>query len=185
MVKKEIATEVEGERILLRKLRAGDAEDIYRQIKSRDVARWTLALPHPYPEDGAIKHIRQQQRLWRQKRAFSFAIVLKKSGKLIGGTGLQRVDFKHGCGELGYWLAKPYWNKGLATDACQLLLQFGFEELKLHRIYAMALEANKASCRVLEKCGFVREGCMREALIKHQQRQNLLSFGILSREQVR
>ena len=173
--------EIEGKRIVLRKLKLSHANDMYQNIRNKAIARWTT-IPQPYPADGAVKHIRQQQRLWRERKSFAFAVILKETGKLIGGIGLIRVDFKHQCAELGYWLAKRYWNRGLMTEAIPLILQFGFKELKLYRIYAMKYQANVASARVLEKCGFTREGCMRKAIILRNQRQDLLNYAILKTE---
>jgi RimJ/RimL family protein N-acetyltransferase len=179
---KEIKTIIEGERVLIKKLRLGDAGDIYAHIKGREIARWTRALPHPYPKDGAEKFIRKSQRQWRDKKVFNFGIVLKETGKVIGGIGLVRVDWKHQCAELGYWIGRKYWGKGLITEATRLMLKFGFHELKLHRIYAAAFESNIGSCRVLEKCGFQLEGIRREAVVKYKKRHNFIDYGILRSE---
>ncbi len=179
---KEVEAELEGPRVLLRKLRASDASDIYLNINNRDIARWTIALPYPYPKDEAAKHIRKMQRLWRTGKTFAFGIVLKETARLIGNVNLARVDQKHKCAEMNFWIGKKYWRQGLATQAARLALNFGFKKLKLHRIYAAAFEPNVASRGVLKKCGFTHEGTMRQAVVKHNKRHNFLNYGILKSE---
>jgi len=179
---KAIPTVIRGQRIDIRKLRPADADDIYRHVKVKGVARWTLALPYPYPKDGAIKHIRQQQRLWRLGKTYSFAIVSQDTGLPIGAVALNRVDTKHRCAEAGYWLGKKYWGKGIMTEALRLLLQFGFEELKLYRIFAMAMGPNIGSRRVLEKCRFTQEGILRQAVLRYGKRRDFINYGILRTE---
>jgi RimJ/RimL family protein N-acetyltransferase len=179
---KTVPTIIEGRRISIRKLKQTDADDIYKEVRVKGIARWTLVLPYPYPKDGAIKHIRQQQRLWRLGKAYSFAILSQETGRPIGAVAINRVDTKHQCAEVGYWLGKKYWGKGLMTEALRLLLQFGFEELKLHRIYAMAMGPNTGSRRVLEKCRFTQEGILRQAVLRYGKRQDFINYGILRTE---
>lgn len=178
----KIELSLETERILIRKLKLSDADDIYANIKGKVMARWTIALPHPYPQDGAVKYIRRTQRQWRAGKGYAFGIVSKETERVIGGASLARVDHKHKCGELGFWIARRHWSQGLTTEAVQLVLRFAFEQLKLHRIYASAFEANIASWRVLEKCGFKREGVMREAIWRYKKRHNFVNYGILKPE---
>ena len=179
---KNIKTELQGRRISIRKLKLSDAGGLYAHIKDKEIARWTFVIPHPYPKDGAVKFIRKQQRLWRAEKAFAFAIILNETERAIGGVDLARVDMKHKCANAGFWIGKKYWNQGLTTEAIKLLLRFGFKELRLHRIYAMAFEANVGSCRVLRKCGFKPEGVMRQALVKYNKRHNLINYGIMKSE---
>ncbi|MBN1765493.1 MAG: GNAT family N-acetyltransferase [Sedimentisphaerales bacterium] len=176
---KQLRTTLEGNHIIIRKLRAADAGDIYKNIRTRQISRWTLLLPWPYPKDGAIKFIRNQQRLWRLGKGYAFGIILKDTGEVIGGLGLGKVDKKHKCAEVGYWLGRKYWRQGIMTEAVRLLLEFGFTDLKLYRIYSHIFEPNTASRRVLEKCGFQKEGVMRQAVIKYKNRQNLINYGLL------
>lgn len=177
-----IKTNLEGERVLIRRLRLSDANDVYLNVRDKEVVRWTLNIPYPYPKETAAKFIRRSQRTWRAKKGFDFGVILKETGRVIGVTGLKNVDHKSSCAEIGYWLGKNYWRRGLATEAVRLVLKFGFKELKLHRIYAHTFEKNIASRQVLEKCGFRIEGIMREALFKQNRRHNMLNYGILKRE---
>jgi [ribosomal protein S5]-alanine N-acetyltransferase len=179
---KKIPTELQGERIIIRRLRMSDAEDLYRHLKSRDVSRWLMTVPYPYSKDEAVKFIRKSMVQWRQQTSYHFAILLKENGGLIGGCAFRLVDFEHECVGIGYWLGKKYWHQGYATETAKLLLHLGFDVLGLYRVYAGHIEPNAASGRVLEKCGMTREGVWREAIIKHGERQNMVHYAILKPE---
>ncbi|HUV13430.1 MAG TPA: GNAT family N-acetyltransferase [Acidobacteriota bacterium] len=175
-------SEIEGRRVLIRRIRLGDADPILRLINDKEIVRWTIQIPHPYPADGAMKFIRTCQRKWRRGEAFVFAETLKESREFIGVISLSNVALKHGCAELGFWTGKPHWGKGFTSEAVGLTLRFAFEELGLHRIYASTFEPNVGSKKVLEKNGFKLEGVMREAVVRYDQRHDFLNYGILSQE---
>ena len=99
----------------------------------------------------------------------------------IGGIGL-RVEEKHQHAELGYWLGLPFWSKGFATEAAREMIRYGFEELKLHRIFASHFGHNSASGRVLTKLGMRYEGRQREHLCKWDQFVDSELYGLLRQE---
>ena len=70
-------------------------------------------------------------------------------------------------GELGYWVGEPFWNRGIATAAVARISGIGFRQFELERIYASVFEFNKASSRVLEKCGYQLEGIFKKGVIKN------------------
>ncbi len=179
---KRVNTTVEGEQVLVRKYKSTDTEDLYRNIRSKEISRWTIGLPYPYPKETAAKFIRWSQKQCRERKEFHLGIVLKETQKVIGGVGLKRIDYKHQCGEFGFWLGKKHWNQGLTSEAARLMLHFGFRQLRLHRIYAHAFDENIGSRRVLEKCGFQLEGIMRQAVIRNKKRHDLYNYGILRSE---
>lgn len=179
---KNLKLEFDGERIKIRKLRLSDAEEIYRHVKDKEVVRWTLRIPHPYPKDGAAKFIRKTHYNIKQKKGYAFGIILKETDTLIGIVGLSNLDWENKNATLGYWLAKGYWGKGLMTEAVNLILKFGFEKLKLHRIQSSLFEKNIASKKVLEKCGFRSEGVFRETRFRYGKWHDELRYGILKSE---
>jgi RimJ/RimL family protein N-acetyltransferase len=109
------------------------------------------------------------------------AITLRTDGKQIGGVGL-RIEQQHGHAELGYWLGVPYWGQGYATEAAREMLRYGFEELRLHRIFATHFKHNAASGGILKKVGMMYEGCQREHLLKWGEFVDSELYGILRRE---
>lgn len=166
------------QRLLLRDFRREDIPDIVRLAGAREVAATTLRIPHPYTEADAEEFLKR-----RQERAFgySFAITLRVSGELCGGVGLH-PDPAHPRAELGYWIGVPYWGNGYATEAARAVVDFGFRELKLQRIFAHHFEGNPASARVLEKIGMKHEGCSRQHIEKWGKLLDLENYGILRAE---
>lgn len=176
---KNTKLELDEKRIKIRKLKLSDAKDIYENVKDKEIVKWTWNIPHPYSKKESIKFIRRSQYRLKKKKAYTFGIVLKETDKVIGVIDLLKVDWKNKNAELGYWLGKKYWKKNIMTGAVKLILKFGFEELKLHRIYACTFEKNIGSKKVLEKCGFKQEGITIEALFRYNRWHNKLDYGIL------
>ena len=87
----------------------------------------------------------------------SFAAVLREGGTLVGSIALH-PNARDDNGEIGYWIGRPYWGQGYATEAAREVVRYGFEELGLHRVHANHLGSNPASGKVLEKVGMTREG---------------------------
>jgi len=174
--------QLDCQRIYLRRLLLKDAVSIYPQVDDQELVRWTTRIPHPYPPGGAEKFIRQSQRQWLKQTAYVFAVIKKDPKNLIGIISLSNVFLKHGCAEMGFWLGRNYWNQGFMTEAAQVVVRFAFNQLDLYRIYASTFEANAASRKVLEKCGFQLEGTMREAVVREGKRQNFLNYGLLKPE---
>ncbi len=173
---------LESDRIKLRKLKLSDAKDICENLKDKEMIRWTLNIPWPYKKKDAISFIRKTNYESKKKRRYTFGIILKDTNKLIGVIDLLKIDWANKNAELGYWLGKRYWGKGLMTEAVKLVLKFAFKKLKLHKVYANVFEQNIASRKVLENCGFKLEGVRREHRFKYRKWQNVLEFGILVSE---
>jgi [ribosomal protein S5]-alanine N-acetyltransferase len=91
--------------------------------------------------------------------------VIEAGGIPAGGIGLRpQLGEGYGVAECGYWLGRRFWGNGLATEALRLILPYAFEERRLRRVEAYVFATNPASARILEKCGFKREGVLREAV---------------------
>ncbi len=174
-------TDLVGEKVILRPWKASDAPELVKMANA-SVTRWTTSLRIPKTVEEAVKNIRKKQRNFREGRVYSFAIVSRETGRLAGSIGLFKIDKENKNAEVGYWIRKDYWNKGLATEAVQLVLGFAFKNLKLHRVYARTFKENTASARVLEKAGFTKEGVDRECYRKNGRWHDLVRYGILKKE---
>ena len=148
------------ERLVLRPFTVEDATLVEQLAGHPDVAATTLNIPHPYPSGGAIAWFATQAEDLRTGKAVVFAITLKSDNTLIGAMGLE-IQRKHDRAEMGYWIGKPYWNHGYATEAAKAVLDFGFKSLGLHRIHASHFAENVASGRVMQKARMHHEGTMR------------------------
>lgn len=166
------------ERLLLRSLTLEDAADVKRLVGDRDIAQMTVAIPHPYEEGMAEEWIRACSEEHEKDKCLHFAITLRADKNFIGAIGLE-LEQEHQRGELGYWIGKPYWNRGYATEAAQAVVAYSFEVLKLNRIYAFHFTRNPASGRVLEKAGMRYEGCRRQHTKKWGNFEDSIGYGIL------
>jgi RimJ/RimL family protein N-acetyltransferase len=132
------------------------------------------------PEDArrfVQMFIEQQQELPRRK--FQLALVLKAGGYLIGNAGIRMRTAGSHEADIGYELAPAHWGYGYATEAARAIVQFGFTELKVHRVWAWCIADNAASAHVLEKLGMQLEGRLREREYFKDRWWDTLVYGLL------
>ena len=173
--------ELETSRLRLRKLRLRDAADIFSYSSDEQVARYVLWEPQKHLRE-ARAYIRDMRRLYRQGRPSSWAIELKAEKKVIGTIGYMWYSPENRSAEIGYSLARAYWNQGLMTEALARVLRSAFEDLKLHRAEAQHDIRNPASGRVMEKCGMRREGVLRSRIYNKGEYVDTAIYAILRDE---
>lgn len=174
----ESSLRLETPRLLLRHLRMEDAPRVQELASDRQIAATTLAIPHPYPENGAETFIRSLLEPVGPAREEVCAITLKGSGELIGLIGLHFVR-DHDRAEMGYWIGVPFWHQGYCSEAASAMLEHGFLTLGLHRIYAHYFSINPASGRVMEKIGLRYEGTLPQHVKKWGQFVDTICYGLL------
>lgn len=143
---------------LLRVLRADDLQawfDILSQPVVHEHTSWNVGAL------SDLRHCVDGQESPTPSSAARFAIVRRDSGGLIGSAGFHTVSPLNRSAEIAYDLAPDLWGQGLARAACNALTQWAFEHVGLVRVQATALHSNLRSQRVLEACGFQREGLLR------------------------
>ena len=153
---------------------------MYRNNK--EVSKYTPQIPYPYSINDAVKYIREAHCDTRKKKGYRFVVVLKQTDNVIGAAGLENINLKNKNAEIGYWLGRRYWGKGLMGETVKLILKFGFEQLKLHRIYGVVFEENIASQKVLKKSGFKFEGKLRDEFFRDKKWYNGLIYGLLNKK---
>ena len=173
-----------GTLIKLRIHRASDADSIYKNIRDKEIRKYTLNIPFPYTKAHAVDFIKQATTNRKLKSAYEFAITSTNDNEVIGGISLMNLDWKNKNAELGYWLGKKYRNKGYISEAIKLILGFAFNELKLNRISARLWEKNLASIKVLKKNKFKKEGLLREMVFKAGKWQNDLVYAVIRKDWV-
>ena len=120
------------------------------------------AFPSPYTLEDAHRFISLAR-----GPSPNLLLAIEVNGEAVGGIGIHPLqDVYHMTAEIGYWLAEPFWGRGIMTAAVQALLPVAFGRYDIHRIQAGIFASNPASMRVLEKCGFVREAVHRNAITK-------------------
>jgi len=145
---------LETERLLLRPPRATDISSFVRLLNDFGVSKNLSRVPHPYTEDDGCAFIIKVAQGWASREDLAFAIVRKSDSVYIGTCGVHPARNW----EFGYWLGRPYWGQGYATEAGGRVVTFAFEELNAEKLSAGWFSDNPASGRVLEKLGFVAQG---------------------------
>lgn len=114
-----------------------------------------------------------------------FAIARKSDNKMIGSVGVSGINRNHNRIEASYDLAKEFWGQGIMSKALAAVLKYVFEEMKINRIEAYAMADNIGSYRVLEKCGFVFEGNLRQHRYHKGQYVDIGSYSVLAKDHIR
>lgn len=168
---------VSTERLVLRPFESTDAEVIEALAGDADVAR-TTNLPYPYPAGGAVPWIEAGHEAAAHGQRYPLAIVRRLDGQLVGCMTLL-VAPEHRRGELAYWIGRPYWGQGYATEAGARIVAYAFGELQLNRVTAQAMRRNRASTRVMEKLGMVHEGTLRQEIYHCGAFEDVDVYGLL------
>ena len=137
-------------RVALRHFTAADAPRVQLLAGEREVAESTALIPHPYPDGAAAAWIATHESARAKGTEFTYAITESGEDVLIGAIGLRPGPSEHE--SFGYWIGRPYWNRGYATAAAQAIIVLAFEWLDLDELTASHLARNAASGRVMEKC---------------------------------
>ena len=171
---------LETTRLLLRPPESGDVKAI-TAFMEWDVVKNLSRAPHPYLEEHAHAFLARQEEGRARGSDFAFAVTRKNDGALAGmcGVHLRETGF-----ELGYWLGRPYWGQGYATEAAAEVLTFAFRNLRAGAVEAGWFHDNPGSGRVLEKVGFRPDGrgqrdcaARGESVLCHQMVMSRAEFG--------
>lgn len=173
--------ELETARLQLRAFRLDDAADVQRYAGDYDVARMTSTIPYPYEDGMAEAWIATHPMERAEQHTLTWAIELPSKARLAGAVSLT-VKTNTESAELGYWIAKPYWGRGYATEAATALVAFGFDELGLHRVFARHMTINPASGRVMQKAGMTYEGVRRHDMRRLGEWRDVAFYSILESE---
>lgn len=169
---------LETGRLILRPFTLADTPEVQRLAGDRDIASTTMNIPHPYEDGMAEQWIAAYQERFDRGEQVRFAISHRKHGYLIGAIDLiMNREFDRG--EIGYWIGKPYWKQGYCTEAARAVLRYGFETLRLNRIYATHFTRNPASGRVMQKIGMKHEGHLRQHVKKWGNYEDFETYAIL------
>lgn len=161
--------------IVLRKYTKEDVEALARKANNPKIARYlTDGFPHPY----TIEHARSFIEKFKSHNPTQ-VFAIEVDGELAGGIGVHpQSDIMKLNAELGYWIAEDFWGQGIATFAINKMVGYAFNTFDVTRIYARPFGSNKASARVLEKCGFILEATIKQNIIKNGVIEDELIYAI-------
>jgi ribosomal-protein-serine acetyltransferase len=126
-----------------------------------ELVRWLPWAQPGHSRADTRRYLRSARIARVRRRAIELAIQSRQSGELLGMISLHRIDWLRRSAGMGYWIRRTSWGKGLATEAARAAVDLGFNGCGLHRIEVHIAVENRASQRVAEKLGLVREGVAR------------------------
>lgn len=149
--------EIVTNRLVLRPLRTGDAQDVYAYAQDALVAK--MGMWEPYE---SIEQCRNHlARLVADSELMWWALEHRAEGRVIGRVQLSDWSKAHRHAELSYALSREFWGQGLMSEAVVPVVEFGWQNLELHRLSAVVRPENLASVKILANVGMEREGRMR------------------------
>jgi len=171
-------------RLILRDITRKDTKDIAENANNKEVGYYTEAIPYPYSLKDAKwfvnKCLKEQKE--KQRKNYDFGIALNTNNRIIGVISLDSVDLLNKKATMGYWLGKKYRKQGIVSEAEKVVLNFGFNKLKLNKIKGEAVITNKASNSLFKKFGFRKIGIEKKELIKKNEKLDAYMYELLKEE---
>lgn len=163
---------INTERLILRLPSEDDAADMARALSDWEVCCWLSRVPYPYQEVDAADFIKVCRIDRLNKEACRF--VIEHENRLTGFIGLEKKA--DSCFQLGYWVAREKWGKGIASEAVLSIIKFASKELAATRVVASCNQSNKRSENVLRKANFVRKGLGQQFSVSLDKYVTVLEF---------
>lgn len=162
----------------IRAWRASDAFDLAAALNNKRIHDHLRdGLPFPYTEEDAADFI---QSTLNAPAGTQFSWAIQSDGRAIGSIGIYRKENIHRLtAEIGYYIAEPFWGKGIATRAIAEACRDVFAHTDIVRIFAEPFSGNIGSCRALEKAGFVLEGTLRQNAIKNGTLRDMRMYALI------
>lgn len=173
--------QLKTERLLLNQPTENDVKTISKILNHDVYSHNTINIPFPYSDKDAQFWLELCRNGFKNETQYIFAIRLQDTNQLIGGIDLG-IDKRFNKAELGYWIDQDHAGKGYATEAAKAIINFGFHELKLKRIFATYFDFNIASGKVMEKIGMTKEGLLHCHTRKHDVYQNHVLYAIINQD---
>jgi len=157
----QVFPELITKRLRLRRIQLDDVPSLLRYANNKKISDQILNIPFPYKEEDAIFRLNFILQGFKNEERYVFALTFKDNNELIGEIGLH-LDKTNNNAQFGYWVAEPFWRKGIATEATAAILKFGFEKLGLNKIYATHYPGNEASGKVMIKNKMIKEAELKD-----------------------
>jgi RimJ/RimL family protein N-acetyltransferase len=163
-------------RLTLRPLEARDVDAVFAMMSDAETMRF-WDWPSFQDRETVAEIVDAQLDDMAQGNALYWAVALTPEGKAIGSCDLSDIDRHHARAEIGFLFHRAHWGNGYAHEAMEAVTAFGFEDLNLHRLWARFHTGNAASQRLLERLGFVREGTLRQHIVRDGARRDCEIYG--------
>lgn len=171
-----------GQKVRLREYRSEDVKLAQNYVNDPEVKKlMSPGIPYLYTLEDEQKWFERVS--GASKDNYDFAIETLGDNKYIGGCGINSVDWKNRVATIGIFIGdKNYWGKGYGSDAINILIKFIFEQMNMHKISLHVFSYNERAIKCYEKCGFVKEGIMREEIFFDGRYYDDIAMGLLKKE---
>lgn len=164
--------------MVLRQITKEDAEDILNYLSDQDVMKHYGLEPFQSIEE-ALDEISWYQSIVKEKTGIRWGITLKGQDQVIGSCGFLNLVVPHSRSDIGFELHKDFWGQGIAREAVEAVITYGFENMNLQRIQALIEPPNHSSQKMVERLGFIREGLLRNFEFGCGKFDDLLMYSLL------
>lgn len=162
-------------KLRLRKWEIGDVDNLTKYGDNRKIWNHLAdAFPSPFTRNDAIEFIEKVNSISPNK-----VLAIEYHNEAIGSIGIfPDTDIHRKNAAIAYWIAEPFWGKGIATEAVRLMVDYGFDSFDIERIYAKPFGFNLASHRVLEKVGFTKTAVIKDGVFKNDEYHDEYIFSL-------
>jgi ribosomal-protein-alanine N-acetyltransferase len=170
-----------SEHLILREQRVSDYEDFYNYI-SKPIVKEYILSPLPNSLEDSKEELNYWNGLFYKRSGIYWAIAIKKSDRMIGSIGFHEINYINNRAEISYDLTREAWGKGIMSLAMNKVLDFGFGNMGINRIQASTVKENVASIKLLERCGFQKEGVLRNYRRHKQKFYDIEFYSLLAND---
>lgn len=165
--------------LLFRPYRPEDAEALYqaaRESAGEGFSEWMPWCHADYSPEESRSYAHSRPAAWERGEDYSLAVFDPHTGDLVAGCGLNQLSHEHGFANLGYWVRRSRWGRGIAVGCIRAASRLAFEQLGLGRVEIVVAVGNESSRRAAEKSGAWYEGVLRNRLVLHGARHDAWMF---------
>ncbi|MDV2682869.1 GNAT family protein [Alkalihalophilus lindianensis] len=172
---------IETERLILRKVTVDDAESMMKYLSDPDVMEYMGLEPFKSIAD-VLGEISWYESILSNKTGIRWGITIKEEDKVIGSCGFLNIISKHYRTEIGIDLSKEHWGQGIASEAIEAVIRYGFNQMNLQRIEALIEPMNISSQKLFEQQGFIQEGLLRKYEYTRNGFDDLYMYSLLKED---
>jgi len=163
--------------IILREISKDDAQRYFDYMNAPEMSEFLTQENTPKDLDAAIEEVTYWGGLFTNKRSIYWAIALKETNEMIGTAGFNGITFPHSRSEISYDLDPAYWGKGVMLRSIKAILKFSDYSLGIVRVQATVITSNERSIKLLERCGFNKEGVLKKYEIVQGEFKDYFMYG--------
>ncbi|MFD1552320.1 N-acetyltransferase [Putridiphycobacter roseus] len=172
---------IKTKRLFLRRITLSDLTELQQIVNNKNITDQLLNFNYPYTKEDALKRFHFVWDGFQENIRYVFLITDLNTDGLLGEIGLH-IDSANNHAEIGYWVAEDNWGKGIAKEATKAILKFGFETLKLHKIFATHFTTNPVSGGVLIANKMIKEGVLKDHYLTPTGYQSVIQYRLTKTE---